>query len=104
LPDPALIYQRARLQSQQKAIRLALRPIRIMTVVAFVVFACSPWLGFVLPFSKELSASWSRSLDSTLAFVSKSWPVMPNQPVILLASFGTIILLALSSWYMLREE
>lgn len=104
LPDPTLIWQRARLQANQEALRLALRPIRVMKLVACVAFAGSPWFRLLLPIVRELTASRSRAVDLNLAAASKLWPIMANESTILLGVLGTIILLGLSSWYMLRQE
>ena len=104
LPDPTLIWQRARLETDQQAAHLALRPIRIMKVIACAAFACSPWLRLLLPIGRELTASWSRSIDLNVASASKLWPTLANESTILLGAFGTLILLGLSSWYMLRQE
>ena len=103
-PDPGLIWQQARSQARQESLRVALRPIRFMTIVAILAFACSPWLRFMLPMSKEFSASWSRTLDSTAAFVSKISLSPPTETTLLLGFAATTVLLALSSWYLLRQE
>lgn len=104
VPDPTFIWQKAQLRANQEALRIALRPIRYMKVLACVAFACSPWLRLLLPIGREFAASFSRILDSNLAPASKLWPAMANESTVLLGVVGTIILLALSSWYMLRQE
>lgn len=103
LPDPAFIWQKARRQATQQAVRVALRPIRFMKIIAILAFACSPWLRFVLPAARELAASWSKAFDFNLAFFSMPWPIA-NDAALLLGLSGTILLLGLSSWYMLRQE
>ena len=75
-----------------------------MTVVACLAFVCSPWLRLLLPLAQSLASSFSGTLDSTLLFLFKAWPTTPNQPVLLLAVFGTIVLLGMASWLVLREE
>lgn len=104
LPDPNLIWQKAQRRATQEAVRRALRPIRFMKIIAFIAFVCSPWLRWLLPVGRELSASWSKAFDVNLAFVSKAWPATESEVMLLVGFSGTIILLALSSWYMLREE
>lgn len=104
LPDPALIWGKAQQRAAQRAVRLALRPIRIMTLVACLAFVCSPWLRLLLPLAQSLASSFSGTLDSNLVFFFKAWPTTPNQPVLLLAVFGTIVLLGMASWLVLREE
>ena len=104
LPNASHIWQRARSQAQQEAVRLAMRPIRFMKIISIVAFACSPWLRLLLPIGRELAASWSRAFDFNFAFVSKVWPTAANQAAVLLGFGAATILLSLSSWYMLRQE
>lgn len=104
LPDPGLIWRKAQWKATQKAVHTALRPIRFMKIIACVAFGCSPWLRWLLPIKQELSASWSRAIDLNLSFVSKAWPATGSEVMLLVGFSGTIVLLALSSWYMLREE
>ena len=104
LPDPALIWQKAQLRAKKEALRIALRPIRYMKVLAFLAFAGSPWFRLLLPIGRELAASWSRTVDLNLASGSKVWPTMANESTALLGALGTLILLGVSSWYMLRQE
>jgi len=104
LPDPAIIWQKARRQANQQAVRVALRPIRFMKIVACIAFACSPCLHWLLPIGRELTASWWKAFDLNLAYVSKPWPATATEAALLLGFSGTIVLLALSSWYMLRQE
>jgi hypothetical protein len=104
LPDASHIWQEGRLRAHQEAVRLAIRPIRFMKIIAIVAFAFSPWLRLLLPIGRELAASWSKAFDLNLAFVSKVWPPAANQAAILLVFGAATILLSLSSWYMLRQE
>jgi hypothetical protein len=104
LPDPGLIWGKAQQIAAQRAVRLALRPIRIMTALACLAFVCSPWLRLLLPLAQSLASSFSGTLDSNLFFFSRTWPTALNQSVLLLAVFGTIVLLGMGSWLMLREE
>jgi hypothetical protein len=104
VPDAGLIWRKAQWRATQHAGRLAARPIRWMTILACIAFACSPWLRLVLPVAQDLGSSWSRALDSNLFAMSRIWPATSNEPIIVLAISGTMILLGLSSWLMLREE
>jgi predicted anti-sigma-YlaC factor YlaD len=104
LPDPRPIWQKARRQATQQAVRVALRPIRFMKIIAIVAFACSPWLRWLLPIGRELAASCSKAFDLNLTFVSRPWPVTANEAMLLLGLSGTILILGLSSWFMLRQE
>jgi len=105
LPDPAILWQKARRQATQQAVRRAVRPIRFMKIIACVAFACAPWLRSLLPMARELAVPWSKAFDLNLAFLSKPWPATAGQLTFLVGLSGTtILLLALSSWYMLRQE
>lgn len=104
LPDPSLIWRKARSQARQEAVRVALRPIRFMKIIAILAFACSPWLRLMLPIGRELSASGTRTLDSASAFVSKISLSAPMETTLLFGFAGTAVLLVLSSWYLLRHE
>lgn len=103
-PDPGLIWRKAQWRATEQAIYVAARPIRWMTVVACVAFACSPGLGLGLPLAEDLASSWSKTLDFNFAALSRISSAASNEPVILLAVSGTALILALSSWLMLREE
>lgn len=103
IPNAEVIWQKANSKASQEAVRLALRPIRIMKIIAVVAFAGSPWLRMSLPVGRKLLA-WSGNSDFNIAFASRLWPIMANESTILLASTGTLVLLALSSWYMLRQQ
>jgi len=104
IPAADLIWKEAQSRARQQAIDKALRPIRFMKIIAVIGFLCSPWLASLLPLGRQFAAWWSRTLDVDLVSFSKLWPSTAYQPVILLACFGTILLLGLSSWYMLRQE
>ena len=104
LPDPGLIWQKADLRAHQEAVRRALRPIRFMKIIAIVAFVCSPALRWLLPIAGEATASWWKTLDLNLLFVWKFWPVTTSEVTPLVGFSGTIVLLALGSWYMLRQE
>ena len=104
LPAPGLIWRRARVRANQDALRLALRPIRFMKIMACVAFAFSPWLRLLLPIGRELSVSWSSVFDSNLLFLSKTSLGFTAQVTMFFGFAGTLILLGLSSWYMLRQE
>jgi hypothetical protein len=104
MPDAGLIWAKANLRATQEVVRIVLRPIRFMKIIAVIAFACSPWFRLVLPVVRQMASSWSGGLNFNVAFAPKLWPFMANDSMILLASTGTLILLGLSSWYMLRQE
>ena len=104
VPDAGFIWRKAERRATQRDARLAVRPIRWMTALACVAFACSPWLRVLLPLGRDVASSWSRAFDSNLTAVSRIWLATPNEPMIIVGVSGTMILLGLSSWLMLREE
>jgi hypothetical protein len=103
-PNAALIWRNARLRARKEALCVALRPIRYMKVLACIAFACSPCFRLLLPIGRQLTASWSGTLEPDLAFGLKLWPNMATESAIVLGAVGTVILMGLSSWYMLRHE
>jgi hypothetical protein len=104
LPDVGLIWKQAQLQSNREAIRLALRPIRFMKILAIVSFLAIPWLRFLLPTGRELFSSWMRNLKPDPIFTPRLWPTNAYQAEILLGFAAATVLLTLSSWYMVRQE
>lgn len=104
LPDPSFLWQKGRLRKIQRAVRLATRPILYMKIIACLAFACSPWLRLLLPIGREWMASWPRPFELSFFSTSKFWPSMASESAVLLATLGTLILLGLSSWYMLLQE
>ncbi len=104
MPDPGLIWRKAQWGATERAVRVASRPIRWMTILACVTFACSPWLRLLWPLAQSLTSSWSKMLDSSFVALSRTLPATSNGSLILLAGTGTMLILALSSWLILREE
>lgn len=104
VPDAGVVWSAAQTRASQEAVHIALRPIRFMKIVAVIAFACSPWLRLLLPVVRETASSWSRALDFNVVTALRVWPTLANESTIILASSGTLVLLALSSWYMLRQE
>jgi len=104
LPDATFIWRNAQLRARKEALGVVLRPIRCMKVLACIAFVCSPWLRLLLPIARQLTASWSRTLESDLPSTLKLWPIMANESTIVLGALATVILMGLSSWYLLRQE
>jgi predicted anti-sigma-YlaC factor YlaD len=104
LPDPGLIWQEARSRANREALRVALRPIRFMKAMACVAFLCSPWFRLLLPIGRSVATFWSRVFDSSLVFLSKTSLSTPAEVTMMIGFSCTLILLGLSSWYMLRQE
>jgi len=104
VPHPDLIWREAQSRARHEVLRLALRPIRLMKIIALIAFACSPWLRLMIPLGRDLFLSGSRTLDSALGLLSKTSLSPSTEVTILVGLSGTILLLGLSTWYMLREE
>lgn len=103
LPDAGLIWQKAQHRANDEAVRLVLRPIRFMKIIAVVAFLLAPWLRW-LPTGSDLFGSWTRNLDFNLEVISRIWPATASQLAILLGFAAATILLSVSSWYMARQE
>ena len=100
LPDPGLIWQKSRTLAHKEAMARAIRPIRwAWTCAGVVAVLASPWLVFQLLQVTGPQNQWVRSF---LAFDGTMFAAFT--PIILLSMTGTLIFIALSSWYMLREE
>ena len=104
LPDASAIWHKAHRRATQQAVHRALRPIRVMKIIAIVAFLASPWLRFLLPIVRELFSSWARNFDFNFSLAPRIWPATTSQVAILLGFAGATILLSLSSWYMVRQE
>ena len=104
LPPPDLIWRQARLEARQEVLRLAMRPIRLMKIVALIAFACSPWLRLMIPIGREVFIAGTRTLDSALVLLSNISLSTSTEATILLGLSGMVLLLGLSSWFMLREQ
>ena len=100
LPDPGLVWRRAREQAKARAIARATLPIRVVRICACVVAILSaPWLVSVL----LRLPSWMPALDRKWFLIDSTWRSFLTQTT-LLGMIGTLLCIGLSSWYMLREE
>jgi hypothetical protein len=100
LPDAGLIWRKAQALAREKALARATLPIRIARICASVLaILAAPWLIL------ESRPLWPG--------IAELWPIHPsptnlpsdlNQTALLLAVTGTLVLIGLSSWYMLRED
>ncbi len=97
LPDASLVWKRAETLAKQQAIAKATRPIRIVRISAGVAALLAlPWLvptllNSVPNFSRHLLTmdhTFSEALTGTT----------------LLAAGASLILISLSSWYVLRQD
>jgi len=101
LPDPALIWRKAQALARQKALAKATGPIRLITSCACLVAAfATGWLAFVI----RPLLSWPGPPLGSFGYVDRLWPGVLNETALVLGFSGTLILLALSSWYMLRAD
>jgi len=100
-PDATVIWRKAQARAREKALARATLPIRIARTCAYAlaIFA-SPWI--VLEFSRR--PSWFSSLGlQHLASTDGNWLAGLNGATVLGVA-ATFLCIALSSWYMLREE
>jgi len=99
-PDASAVWRRAQSLACEKAIAKATQPIRIARIGSLVAAAIAlPWLVLTLPYSHSWIpdlASHFRSLD--LSFSSAATATF------LLGTIGSLFLIILSSWYVLRQE
>jgi len=96
-PDATLVWRRAQELAKQQAIAKATRPIRLARICACVVaFVALPWLA-------------STFLNSMPTFAHHLWTMdrmfsAALTGTILLGAAASLILISLSSWYVLRQE
>lgn len=99
-PDASLVWRRAESIAREKAIAKATQPIRVARIGTVVAAAIAlPWLVVSLPNSPLWIADFTRRfmiVDSSFSGTATG--------TILLGAIGSLFLISLSSWYMLREE
>ena len=97
LPDASLVWRRAEALAKQQAIAKATRPIRIARICACVAaFVALPWLAPTFLNSMPTFANHMSTLDRTFTDALTG--------TTLLGMVGSLILISLSSWYVLRQE
>jgi len=100
IPDASVVWRRAQRLSRQQATAKATEPIRVVCICACVAAAVAlPWAGFsFLDSSSWLPdlARYSGTMDHTLAAVLTGTS--------LLGIIGGMVIVSLSSWYVLRQE
>jgi hypothetical protein len=96
-PDAGLVWKRAETLAKQQAIAKATRPIRIARISAWVaaLFAL-PWLAPTLLNSMPNFSHHLLTMDHTLSEALTG--------TTLLAAGASLILISLSSWYVLRQQ
>lgn len=97
-PDPALIFRRAQQRAREEALARATLPIRItLACTVFVSILSAPWLVAYF-----MRLPWVPPLRP-LNFLERNWlDVLSASTIIGMAA--TLLCIALSSWFVLREE
>jgi hypothetical protein len=91
------VWRRAEILAKQQAIAKATRPIRIARICACVAaFVALPWLAPALLNSMPALTRNLSTMDRTFSAVLTS--------TTLLGAAASLILISLSSWYVLRQE
>ena len=99
-PDASVVWRRAQSLAREKAIAKATQPIRIACISSLVAAAIAlPWLVRTLPYS----LSWIPDLASHFRTVDLSFSSAATA-TFLLGTIGSLFLIILSSWYVLRRE
>jgi hypothetical protein len=97
LPDASLVWKRAQALAKQQAIAKATRPIRIARICAGVAaLVAVPWLASTLLISMPNFSHHLLTMDHTFSEALTGTS--------LLAAGASLILISLSSWYVLRQE
>jgi len=99
-PDAAVVWRRAQSVAREQAIAKATQPIRIARIATLVAAAISlPWLIL----SPRNSSSWISDFTAHLKSVDMSFSSAATG-TILLGAIGSLFLITLSSWFVLRQE
>ena len=111
LPDATVIWRKAQARAREKALAKATLPIRIARTCAYALaILAAPWLA--LEFSGRPSWLPNLGLPHPISIDLTSITLTPIDGNWLAALTGTMVIgitatflgIALSSWYMLREE
>ena len=98
-PDPALIFRRAQQRAREEALARATLPIRITLACTVVVSILST--PSLVAYCMRLP--WESLLLRPVYFLQRNLPdALPGSMVIGMAA--TLVCVALSSWFVLREE
>ena len=99
-PDASVVWRRAQSLACEKAIARATQPIRIARIASLIAAAIAlPWLALTLPYS----LSWIPDFASHVRTVDLSFSSAATA-TFLLGTIGSLFLIILSSWYVLRQE
>jgi len=98
-PDPAIIFRGAQQRAREEELARATLPIRITLACTVVVSILSaPWLIAYL-----MKLPWELPLLRPVYFLQRNLPdTLPGSLVI--GMTATLLCIALSSWFILREE
>jgi len=97
LPDASLVWKRAQALDKQQAMAKATRPIRIARICAGVAaLVAVPWLASTRLISMPNFSHHLLTMDHTFSEALTGTS--------LLAAGASLILISLSSWYVLRQE
>lgn len=102
LPDASIVWRRAQSLARQKALARAELPIRAARIVTFAVgtFVAPLLIVKSIRLWSPLPDLWTRHGSSSIP----QWPAGLNVSLLMLTFAGAILLIGLSSWFMLREE
>ena len=96
LPDASSVWRRAEAMAKQQAIARATRPIRVARICAGVVaLVALPWLAPALLNSMPTFTHQVGTVDRILSQATGTT---------LLGAGASLILISLSSWYVLRQQ
>ena len=99
-PDASAVWRRAQSLAREKAVVKATRPIRIARIGSMVAAAIAlPWLVRTLP----NSLWWISDLVSQFRTVDLLFSSAATA-TFLFGTVGSLFLIVLSSWYVLRQE
>jgi hypothetical protein len=99
-PDASVVWRRAQSAAREQAIAKATQPIRIVRISTVVAAAVAlPWLALGSP----KFASWIPDFTRHIGTVDQSLSSAATG-TILLGAIGSVLLVTLSSWYMLRHQ
>ena len=99
LPDAGLVWRKAQARAREQATVRAMRPIQLARICAFVV-AVFAALWFIFGFHQL--PHWTINLEFKAAMSGITASV--SNFSILSGMIATLVCIALSSWYILREE
>ncbi len=102
MPDASAVWRKARALAREQALLRATRPIRTATIAAFAVGAfvvpmLIPRFRWLWPYIPDL---WPGHVASPY----QPWFAGPSASPLMLAIGGAVILIGMSSWYIVREE